>query len=741
MALPQLRDWLLAPYSEHHSHSTIHFHRRMLIVSGKDKFCDTTVIDIHKYAAESSDLTVTLFTGDKLKGKNRKKVLGSESDIAILDCRGLFKPGDVMAVSGTVKQGGCLVLICPTLDTWPQNVPVSFVSHGFTLDYSRYLNRFIKRLRNDTNVAFLSEMLNRLPSIQHYKVDNKSQETYRGSLFQSQEQEHAYSQLCQAYSLQKLNAVVTAPRGRGKSSLLGLFIQKLLRDGKRVLLTSELFENVKNVMARIDEHGYADGLATESSGKSNKLSHQARSPQEGFVKWVPPDSELLYNAGSDEKKYDIIIVDEAASIPLPVVSNIITHNSQWILSTTMLGYEGSGSGFLHKLMPRLHNVSLFLELTTPLRWFENDPIETFFNQTCLFETENSDNETSLPALNNAFSENAKPSKQYTNALAEDWSFTISSFEDISESALVQVMSLLSLAHYQTTPDDFMRLMDSADILIATLMSNDRVVCAAVINIEGAKQLEGIAVAIAAGKRRPKGHLGAQRLTLLSANPNAATHQYWRINRIAVNTAIQSRGIGSKLIEKIVFEAYKHNIDGLCTSYGTTRALDNFWARNKFEIVDYGRKPNKASGETSALAVLPLKSKVKSLVADLIALRDSFTSTMTITHLPNIVIDVYDKKLLEFTSATRPLDDVLPILNKIACQAGSTKIKSNVPSASREARKRLLLVAELFNQQLELKEALKCSNKTIEPLFEVLKANGIKDATQLLRNDLKSVYSN
>ena len=92
--------------------------------------------------------------------------------------------------------------------------------------------------------------------------------------------------------------------------------------------------------------------------------------------------------------------------------------------------------------------------------------------------------------------------------------------------LQQVMSLLALAHYQTTPDDFMRLLDSPDVLVATLKTERLVLAAAIINIEGGNSLGALSCEIASGRRRPQGHLGAQRVTLLSADPEAATFNYW-----------------------------------------------------------------------------------------------------------------------------------------------------------------------------------------------------------------------
>ncbi|MEC7359740.1 MAG: GNAT family N-acetyltransferase, partial [Pseudomonadota bacterium] len=670
MALTQLREWLLAPYFEnsgengckksshasHLSNVTCPLHRRMLVISGNDDFCEAAIRSVQAFVDEVSSISVVNFAGDTLKGKNRKQVLGSECDIATLDCRDSFKPGDVMAVAGIVKRSGCLILICPALSEWVNNISVSFLSEGFTLTQSRYLERFIKHLRNNDYVALYTEEKTTLPDTAMYRISQGvTSNVYRGSLFKSEEQEQAYSRLYQAHSLNKLNALITAPRGRGKSSLLGIFIESLIRQGKNVLLTSERFDNVKNVLSRIQQHEIA-GVKTQQPSTANiqaqlSLGDKNETTTLGIVKWVPPDSALLYT--TEDEKYDVVIVDEAASIPLPDVYRIIANHKQWVLSTTLLGYEGSGSGFIHKLIPSLPPSAIHLRLSTPLRWFENDPVEAFFNNVCLFE----DDESCLTQGQIEAISNDKTTEKYD--------FFISTFASLEELELQQIMSLLALAHYQTTPDDFMRLMDSPDVLVAILKLSGYVIAAAIINIEGGEYLRDTAFGIASVKRRPKGHLGAQRLTLLSAEAKVATFKYWRINRIAVNTKVQDKGIGSLLLKKVNKEAQKLSVDAICTSYGTTQKLDSFWTRNGFKIVDYGRKPNKASGETSALALYPHSNRAKKLLSELVALKESFQFDNQLDNVPISILTIYVEKLVHFTQGTRTLDDVWPILHKIA----------------------------------------------------------------------------
>ena len=754
MALNQLREWLLAPYSKkscdsgcknssHLSDINYPVHRRMLVISGNDTFCEAASSIIQTLADDTSSLSVATFTSAELKGKRRKKVLGSEYDIATLDCRDSFKPGDAMAVAGIVKHHGCFILICPDLEQWSSNASISFLSEGFTLAHSRYLARFVERLRTKAGIAILTESTARLPGLATYRAEKLSLDNaYRGSLFLSKEQESAYGRLYQSYSLNKLNALITAPRGRGKSSLLGIFIDSLVRKGKNVLLTSEQRENVANVMSHL--HHFDDSKKTGSQfHHTDSVNQEHRTVENGrrslgSVKWVPPDSELLYN--KNHTAYDLVVVDEAASMPLPAINRIIATNPQWILSTTLQGYEGSGNGFIHKLIPNLPNGSIHLTLSTPLRWFENDPIEAFFKSTCLFESK-----TANENVKNIEAENSVE-------LLERSNFCLRSFEDVNESTLQQIMSLLALAHYQTTPDDFMRLLDSPDVMVATLKLGTLVLAAAIINIEGGIRLTHVSTGIAAGRRRPKGHLAAQRLTFLSSTPKAATYNYWRINRIAVYPKLQGRGLGSYVVNKVVNAAREQSIDATCTSYGTTLKLDNFWTQNGFDIVDYGRKPNKASGETSALAVLPLSPKTTELVANLMSLKASFDAA-NVHELSKTVIEIYIAKLSHFIQGTRTLEDVWPILHKLSKEAQSVfQIETqshardccNMPRITGDTQEKLDLLIEVVNAKSYLTTLFSNSFIDIKRIEGVLinngiNVNGLKEATLLIRTELRPAF--
>lgn len=687
MAQLQLEDWLFAPYRT--LANTWELHRRILVISGDVVFCEKQT-DMLLYNAPTS-VTINHLDCAQLTGKRRQHFLGTECDIAIINCHKRFTPGDIMAIAGTIRRSGSLVLVCPTLSTWPSSVDTSFISHGFTVSFSHYLSRFIDKLTNIPATALLTNDECRVPELPvitatKTKQTQKEQPSGAPSLFASAEQEKAFNLLKNTHQKGPLHAVVTAPRGRGKSTLLGLFILELLKQGNDVLLTSSLKANTEQIFniihsvtsSKKSRKSFSADIQIDASNSTSTKIALIHGNKHAVLRWVAPDSDFFNNREQTNNQY--VIVDEAASFPIPVILNIVSKFPSWVLSTTLQGYEGSGKGFMHKLFPLLktelaqikpfteindncvekldfdapkisgHPLSV-LQLETPIRWAENDPIETFFDNTCLFEQPD------------------RLRKIRELSLPHDWKltceFTLSQFSKINEYELQEVMYLLALAHYQTTPDDLMRIMDSPDITLAIMIVESKVVAAAIINIEGGIPLIELAEDIACGRRRPKGHLGAQRLALLSADPEIAKYVYWRINRIAVLPELQGHGIGSFVLQKLIKTANEIKIDGVLTSYGQTPQLNQFWQKNGFSIVDEGKKRNKASGETSALAVKTDSNYVKSVVERLIRDKHVEQSSISFSDLPLDMKQVYRKKLTHFSLGYRSLDDVWPIINRIA----------------------------------------------------------------------------
>lgn len=81
-----------------------------------------------------------------------------------------------------------------------------------------------------------------------------------------------------------------------------------------------------------------------------------------------------------------LIVDEAASIPAPLLRQLVSRFPRTLLTTTVQGYEGTGRGFLLKFcasLPRLQSFSL----SAPIRWAAGCPLESAIRQLLIFNDE------------------------------------------------------------------------------------------------------------------------------------------------------------------------------------------------------------------------------------------------------------------------------------------------------------------------------------------------------------------
>ena len=90
--------------------------------------------------------------------------------------------------------------------------------------------------------------------------------------------------------------------------------------------------------------------------------------------------------------FDVIMIDEAAQIPVPVLQRIVRRHSgtHFIFATTTRGYEGSGRGFTLRFVEWLRNLDPTLheeDLTEPIRWSSCDPLERMVYDALLLDAQ------------------------------------------------------------------------------------------------------------------------------------------------------------------------------------------------------------------------------------------------------------------------------------------------------------------------------------------------------------------
>ena len=752
MAPPELTQWLFNPI---YLQSRQKVYRRLLLLSGDYEWVNQRLTSL------LSDIPASLIVKE-IGAENsplRKHLLGNECDIGVVHSHQGFSPGNLMAIAGTIRWGGCLILCCPALASWHLHASPTHLSHGFKASQSLYINRLVAIIKNNADVAIWDsnnchipdlvasdtfDSLNPLDPIAQLtsinpidKEDLKTtplqfDETPRRSQFNSLEQQVAFNSLTNRWSQKVRKAVITAPRGRGKSALLGMFVAARLDKGDKVLITSAIRENTNTLFEHIRKGSTSQNLRVEdevlkptnndadgTNGQDAQtitaetcVTNKFVVEENRSVQWLAPDNPVLIN-----NECNLLIIDEAASFPLPVLKLLLGAHDNWVISTTLQGYEGSGQGFIQRMMPAFTSVgALHLSLSTPLRWTENDKLESLIHNICLFEGSKTF-DTTLKITSETFSTN----------------YRIGVMSALSEQELHSVMQLLAIAHYQTTPDDFMRICDSPDIILFTHWDATRLLAAAIINCEGGEHLIDVKEGIADGSRRPKGHLGAQRLTLLTANPETAAYQYWRINRIAVTPHLQGQGIGTGLVGFIESQALSRDIDALTSSYGTSDKLNHFWQRCGFKLVDMGEKPNKASGETSALVVKVISERYgpQQEVLSCLFTHSQKNENVLLSDLPAIVRKTLMKKLQHFANATRPLNQVSLAINALAAELSlSTKYISIVEKSKNETE-------EVTPQLLSL---LSTSPLPTNQLIQLLNVSGHKALTESLRKKVRYMLS-
>lgn len=362
--------------------------------------------------------------------------------------------------------------------------------------------------------------------------------------------------------------LLTADRGRGKSSALGIAAAKLMQSRSiKIIITAPRLSAISPVF-----YFAAQGLPGAKISK-DKIDYQASQ-----LRFVAPD-ELEQH----ECDCDLLLVDEAAALPLPFLYRFVERYHRAVFSTTIHGYEGCGRGFTLKFQhwlaqhrPQTH----FQHLHQPIRWAAQDPLEAWHRETFLLNYD----------LRSDLAELTLDSIDY---------FSVSKAELLASPTLLkEAFGLLVNAHYQTSPNDLFHLLSDEKLTLYVASHRQCLVGCLLAVQEGGLDQELIE-SIQLGQRRPRGHLVPITLANQMGITEAAQQLCWRVMRIAVHPQRQNMGIGSQLLSQFIEH---HSCDYIATSFGATAELIHFWQRNGFHSIKLGSQRDQASGCFSLLMV-------------------------------------------------------------------------------------------------------------------------------------------
>ncbi|MFA0346723.1 GNAT family N-acetyltransferase [Vibrio sp. 10N.222.55.C6] len=501
--------------------------------------------------------------------KKGQQLLGRECQVLVCDFREQFDANGFSAALGSLVGGGLLLVL-------PPKVNASEDSESFG---QRWLKRHFDKLMSVSqhneacDVVQATHVLPQMQSAQN-GLDKFEQQNTAVELVKKVVSGH-----------RKRPLILTADRGRGKSSTLGIAAAQLLveRHGFNIVVTAPSVKAVEPVFSHASQ-----GLESCEVVNATHIRHQG-----GSLRFVATD-ELL----KSKPDCDLLLVDEAAAIPIPMLKSMVDIYHRMVFSTTVHGYEGSGRGFGIKFESWLseHRPGWKgFKLEQPIRWNNKDPLEDWLFDCFLLGNDASVTESAVDELDGFSADAIKKLNLVELSKAECLA---------NPEQLQQCFSLLVDAHYQTSPNDLMQFLNNPAIRLYAAWQQGECLGCMLVTEEGGLDSELI-TQIQLGKRRPQGHLAPVLLANQLGCTHAASSRCLRVMRIAVSARHQGLGIGRWMLAQLSQQTSQ--ADYLATSFGATSELISFWRGSEFEAVHIGHQRDQASGCHSVLMVKALNS--------------------------------------------------------------------------------------------------------------------------------------
>ncbi|OUS25954.1 hypothetical protein A9Q98_11735 [Thalassotalea sp. 42_200_T64] len=544
--------------------------RGMLVFIGRQDWLNeqlTSLAKLDKFSSASAFSHQPIVGLKQINKKNYRQQLGTEHQTIFFSADDDFKVDAFAALSGTIVAGGLLILSLSE-----EQVKNSAFCQRFVALISDYAQIYL--IKQSAQLPQFLSLANDEP------VNNPENLLAYGC--KTDEQKTAVDKILRVVSGHRNRPLVlTADRGRGKSTALALAAVEILRQGQKHIVITAPHPDALIIFFKHLKHALPEGIQQSNTVKFNHAS----------LSFLPLDVLI-----AQQPKCHLLMVDEAAGIPLPMLRVLLKQYHRQVFVSTIHGYEGAGRGFSGKFVNELKQLrpeGSEYHIKQPIRWHEHDPLEQFTFTSLLLNA-------SLPAVH------------YSPETS--LSYQVLSGQDLlnDESLLNSVFSLLVTAHYQTKPSDLKMLLDNDQVTLVIMKQQQQLLGIAWLLKEG-KVDKQLSFQVKQSLRRVRGHLIPQSLLVHCGIEAAFSYQYYRVVRIAIHPEIQQQGLGTQLLRYCGEYAKQQGGDYIASSFGANAQLVKFWQANDYAIARLGFNKDAASGEHSAMVLHPLSTPAVTLL--------------------------------------------------------------------------------------------------------------------------------
>ncbi|KAI9258275.1 GNAT acetyltransferase 2-domain-containing protein [Sporodiniella umbellata] len=548
--------------------------------------------------------------------KETQNILGNTYGMCILQDFEAITPNTLARTIETVEGGGMVVLLLKSMSSLKQlytmtmDVHSRYRTEAHSDVIARFNERFILSLSSCETCLVVDDELNVLPISAGKNVkplaikastEKTAEEIELAELKESlQDTEPVASLIKNARTIDQAKAILTfveaisekslrstvaltAGRGRGKSAALGIAMASAVAYGySNIFVTSPSPENLKTlfefVFKTFDALGYEEHLDYDIVQSTNPDFNKAivrvnifKQHRQTIQYIQPQDAHVLGQA-------ELLVIDEAAAIPLPLVRELLGSYLVF-MSSTINGYEGTGRSLSLKLIQQLREQSQGLvgkklddeaesvvgrsleakksegaematgrtlkevKLEEPIRYAPGDHVEKWLNKVlCLDASIVSKNIQGCP----------HPSECELYYVNRD---TLFSYHPVSETFLQRMMSLYVASHYKNSPNDLQLMSDAPAHHLFVLLPpvNEKTsslpdpLVVVQVCLEGEISRQTVVNSLSRGQR-PSGDMIPWLISQQYQDDDFASLSGARVVRIATHPDYSKMGYGSRALE-------------------------------------------------------------------------------------------------------------------------------------------------------------------------------------------------